>query len=180
MLQPTLQGSIMSFHDKQLPQQPQAPPSFSQLGHMGPSEASLQNSPAREEGEVPESELDPDTRRRLLILQHGQDIRDHPPREPPPFPVITPAPPVSTLPVQPRGNWFPSEEEINPIQRNRSLPKQVQKEFSLKSEAFEKHQPQRSSSFQGAEGSVPSDKSFHENFRLPKEVTGAGPTFLQF
>ncbi|XP_024536325.1 RNA polymerase II C-terminal domain phosphatase-like 1 isoform X1 [Selaginella moellendorffii] len=26
-----------------------------------------------EEGEVPESELDPDTRRRLLILQHGQD-----------------------------------------------------------------------------------------------------------
>ncbi|KAG8071583.1 hypothetical protein GUJ93_ZPchr0006g44155 [Zizania palustris] len=45
----------------------------------------LQGSPAREEGEVPESELDPDTRRRLLILQHGQDTRD-----PTPLPVIPP------------------------------------------------------------------------------------------
>ncbi|CAK9276940.1 unnamed protein product [Sphagnum jensenii] len=28
---------------------------------------------AREDGEVPETDIDPDTRRRLLILQHGQD-----------------------------------------------------------------------------------------------------------
>ncbi|OVA01827.1 hypothetical protein BVC80_9075g73 [Macleaya cordata] len=32
--QPTLQGSIMPFHDKQFPQ-PQAPPSFNPLGHVG-------------------------------------------------------------------------------------------------------------------------------------------------
>ncbi|OVA00560.1 NLI interacting factor [Macleaya cordata] len=171
--QPTLQGSIMPFHDKQFPQ-PQAPPSFNPLGHVGPSEASLQSSPAREEGEVPESELDPDTRRRLLILQHGQDTRDnmiHASREPP-FPVRPPpSPQVSAPQVQSRGSWFPSEEEISPRKRNRTLPKQVPKDFPLESEAmrFDKHRPHRSSSFQGVEGSVPSDRTFHENFRLPKE-----------
>lgn len=44
---------------------------------VGASEASADGSPGREEGEIPESELDPDTRRRLLILQHGQDNGAH-------------------------------------------------------------------------------------------------------
>ncbi|KAJ3680335.1 hypothetical protein LUZ60_016613 [Juncus effusus] len=48
----------------------------------------------REEGEVQESELDPDTRRRLLILQHGQDTRDSSPPFPPPPPPVGPAPPA--------------------------------------------------------------------------------------
>ncbi|XP_026392278.1 RNA polymerase II C-terminal domain phosphatase-like 1 isoform X1 [Papaver somniferum] len=170
--QPSTQGSVMPFHDQQLQQQPQAPPSFNPVNRVGPSEASLQNSPAREEGEVPESELDPDTRRRLLILQHGQDIREHPPKESPPFPVRPPAPPVPGPPIQSRGNWFPSEEETSPPKQNRALPKQVQKDFSVESEAmhFENSRPQRSSSFQGTGGSVQSERTFHENLRLPKEV----------
>uniref|UniRef100_A0A803LLE1 protein-serine/threonine phosphatase n=1 Tax=Chenopodium quinoa TaxID=63459 RepID=A0A803LLE1_CHEQI len=53
----------------------QAGPLARPLGNIGPKDLGLHNSPAREEGEVPESELDPDTRRRLLILQHGQDMR---------------------------------------------------------------------------------------------------------
>jgi hypothetical protein len=34
-------------------------------------DGAIQGSPGREEGEVPETDIDPDTRRRLLILQHG-------------------------------------------------------------------------------------------------------------
>ncbi|XP_078166644.1 C-terminal domain phosphatase-like 1 isoform X1 [Carex rostrata] len=62
-----------------------------------PEASPAHTSQAREEGEVPESELDPDTRRRLLILQHGQDTRD----TPPPFPVASaiPAVPVPPVPV---------------------------------------------------------------------------------
>lgn len=46
---------------------------------VGASDASADGSPGREEGEIPECELDPDTRRRLLILQHGQDNGVHNP-----------------------------------------------------------------------------------------------------
>ncbi|KAG8060118.1 hypothetical protein GUJ93_ZPchr0002g24983 [Zizania palustris] len=76
----------------------QGPPaSFSQpVAQLSLSDP-LQGSPAREEGEVPESELDPDTRRRLLILQHGQDTRD----PTPPLPVIPPA----------QASGFPLESE---------------------------------------------------------------------
>ncbi|KAL0398639.1 UNVERIFIED_CONTAM: RNA polymerase II C-terminal domain phosphatase-like 1 [Sesamum radiatum] len=72
----TIQGSAMSFPGQQLSQVTTLlkPP----LAQLGQAETTLQSSPAREEGEVPESELDPDTRRRLLILQHGQDMREHP------------------------------------------------------------------------------------------------------
>ncbi|KAF5180559.1 Rna polymerase ii c-terminal domain phosphatase-like, partial [Thalictrum thalictroides] len=56
---------------------PLATSSIKPVSTVGPAEPSLKCSPAREEGEVPESELDPDTRRRLLILQHGQDTRSN-------------------------------------------------------------------------------------------------------
>ncbi|KAJ0239455.1 FCP1 homology domain-containing protein [Hirschfeldia incana] len=80
--------------------------------HLVPSEPSLQNSPGSEEGEVPESELDLHTRRRLLILQHGQDPRDAAPSEP----SYLKRPPVQAPPphVQPRNGWFPAEEEMGP------------------------------------------------------------------
>ncbi|CAL0312163.1 unnamed protein product [Lupinus luteus] len=80
------------------------------MGQVAPPEPSLHSSPAREEGEVPESELDPDTRRRLLILQHGQDIRDHTSTESP-FPISQPMQ-VSAPHVPSRGAWFPVEVEI--------------------------------------------------------------------
>ncbi|CAF2070355.1 unnamed protein product [Brassica oleracea var. botrytis] len=84
--------------------------------HLVPSEPSLQNSPASVEGEVPESELDLDTRRRLLILKHGQDPRDAAPSEPS-FPK---RPPVQAPPphVQPRNGWFAAEEEMDPKTEN--------------------------------------------------------------
>ncbi|PWA97875.1 C-terminal domain phosphatase-like 1 [Artemisia annua] len=90
-------------------------------------ETSVHSSPAREEGEVPESELDPDTRRRLLILQHGMDMR-----EPPQFPVRPPMQ-VTAPRVEPRGGgWFPPMgEEMGPRQLNRIAPP---KEFPLQSE----------------------------------------------
>lgn len=76
--QPASQASIAPFHGNLFSQ---AGPLARPLGNIGPQDLGLHSSPAREEGEVPESELDPDTRRRLLILQHGQDMRESLPNE---------------------------------------------------------------------------------------------------
>ncbi|GMY37319.1 RNA polymerase II C-terminal domain phosphatase-like 1 [Fagus crenata] len=161
---PTTQGSVMPFSNIQYPQ---AASLVKPLGQVGPPEPSLQSSPAREEGEVPESELDPDTRRRLLILQHGQDTRDHAPTETsfpgrPPMQVAAPR-------VQSRSGWFPVEEEMSPRQLSRAAPK----EFSLDSEPMhiEKHRSQHPSFFPKVESSVTSDnRVLQENQRLPKEA----------
>ncbi|CAN7013824.1 unnamed protein product [Brassica rapa subsp. trilocularis] len=151
------QPSAMAFPSTQF----QQPTSIAK--HLVPSEPSLQSSPAREEGEVPESELDPDTRRRLLILQHGQDTRDAAPSEPP-FPQ---RPPVQAPPpphVQPRNGWFPVEEEIDPA----SLRRTVSKEYPLDSESL--NRPRHQSFFPKIENSTTqSDRMPHENRRLPKE-----------
>ncbi|CAF2130587.1 unnamed protein product [Brassica napus] len=151
------QPSAMAFPGTQF----QQPTSIAK--HLVPSEPSLQSSPAREEGEVPESELDPDTRRRLLILQHGQDTRDAAPSEPP-FPqrpaVQAPPPPH----VQPRNGWFPVEEEIDPAPLRRT----VSKEYQLDSESL--NRPRHQSFFPKIENSTTqSDRMPHENRRLPKE-----------
>lgn len=79
------------------------------------------SSPIREEGEVPESELDPDTRRRLLILQHGQDTgQAHVPLEKvedSSFPSLQ-----VSLPGTSSGGWLGAEEEMSPHQPSRSSP----------------------------------------------------------
>ncbi|XP_010538519.1 PREDICTED: RNA polymerase II C-terminal domain phosphatase-like 1 [Tarenaya hassleriana] len=135
------------------------------LVSAGSVEPSLQNSPAREEGEVPESELDPDTRRRLLILQHGQDSRDPAPSEPP----LPQRPPVQVPPphVQPRSGWFPVEEEIDPAPLRRTVPK----EYPLDSEMVhvEKHRSHQSSFFPMTDGSTQPDRMLRENRRPPRE-----------
>lgn len=156
--QPALQGAIMPFRNMQLPQVITSVPK--PLSQVGLPETSLHSSPAREEGEVPESELDPDTRRRLLILQHGQDTRDHAPIEAP-FPVRPPLQ-VSVPRVQPRGNWFTVEEEVS-----RVVPP---KEFPLQSEPvhIERHRP-HPPFLHKVESSISSDRVL-ENQRLPKEV----------
>uniref|UniRef100_M4FCE5 protein-serine/threonine phosphatase n=1 Tax=Brassica campestris TaxID=3711 RepID=M4FCE5_BRACM len=150
------QPSAMAFPSTQF----QQPTSIAK--HLVPSEPSLQSSPAREEGEVPESELGPDTRRRLLILQHGQDTRDAAPSEPP-FPQ---RPPVQAPPpphVQPRNGWFPVEEEIDPAPLRRT----ASKEYPLDSESL--NRPRHQSFFPKIENSTQSDRLPHENRRLPKE-----------
>lgn len=155
--QPGAQGSVMSFPNKPFPQ------SAMLIKPLAP-EPTMQSSPAREEGEVPESELDPDTRRRLLILQHGQDTRDHASNDPP-FPIRPPIQ-VSVPRVQSRGGWFALDEEISPRQLNRS------KEFPLDSDTMhiEKHRPHHSSFFHKVESSVSADRIHQENQRLSKEV----------
>ncbi|KAK9131738.1 hypothetical protein Scep_011266 [Stephania cephalantha] len=161
------QGSIMPFNEKHLAQ---GSPLGKQFGHLGASEPSLQGSPGREEGEVPESELDPDTRRRLLILQHGQDIRDSIARE-----SSFPARPAVQVPAPlnpPRGNWLPFEEEMSPRQPNRAVPKPSANEspFELEPIRFDKHRHPRGSFFRGAENSFSSGKIFQDNRRFNKEV----------
>ncbi|XP_073101362.1 RNA polymerase II C-terminal domain phosphatase-like 1 isoform X2 [Elaeis guineensis] len=128
----------------------------------GLPEPSLQGSPAREEGEVPESELDPDTRRRLLILQHGQDTRD----PTPPFTVRSPLH-EAVPPVQSQGNWFPMEEEMNPKQLNRAP-----KEFTVEPETVHvnKKRPHHQSYFRSGENSISSERVLHENQRLPMQL----------
>jgi RNA polymerase II C-terminal domain phosphatase-like 1/2 len=160
---PASQTSMMPFPNTQFPQ---VAPLVKQLGQVVHPEPSLQSSPAREEGEVPESELDPDTRRRLLILQHGQDSRDNAPSESP-FPA-RPSAPVSAAHVQSRGSWVPVEEEMTPRQLNRTP-----REFPLDSDSMniEKHQTHHPSFFPKVESNIPSDRMIHENQRLPKEVT---------
>ena len=119
----------------------------------------LQGSPAREEGEVPESELDPDTRRRLLILQHGQDTRDPTPPLPEIPPVQVPAPPV-----QPHGNWFPAEDGMNPSNLNRGSAG-----FTVGSDSmlYEKKQPPHPSFFHGGDNPMSSDRFSYQNQRFP-------------
>lgn len=160
---PPTQPSMMPFHNMQFPQ---AASLVKPLGHVSPAELGLHSSPAREEGEVPESELDPDTRRRLLILQHGQDTRESAPSEPP-FPV-RPQVQVSVPRVQSRAGWFPVEEEMSP----RKLSRMVPKELPLNSEPMqiEKHRSHHSAFFPKVESSMPSDRILQENQRLPKEV----------
>ncbi|KAL6992600.1 protein-serine,threonine phosphatase [Sarracenia purpurea var. burkii] len=147
---------------KQLPQLTTVVKPFIQIG---PPETCLQSSPAREEGEVPESELDPDTRRRLLILQHGQDTRDHAFGERQ-FPVRPPLQ-VSVPLVQAHGSRFRVEEEMSPKLLNRVLPP---KESPLNSEAMhaEKHRS-RQLFVNKMESSISSDRVL-ESQRLPKEA----------
>lgn len=163
--QPTIQGPVVPFPAQHLPQVTSV--LKSSVTQIIPQDTSLQSSPAREEGEVPESELDPDTRRRLLILQHGQDTRDQVSSEPK-FPMGTPLQ-VSVPPrVQPHG-WFPVEEEMSPRQLNRALPP---KEFPLNPESMHinKHRPPHPPFLPKMETSMPSDRVLFENQRLPKEV----------
>ncbi|XP_043807812.1 RNA polymerase II C-terminal domain phosphatase-like 1 isoform X3 [Manihot esculenta] len=157
----TSQPSVMPFASMQFPQ---ATSPVKPLAQVGPPEPSLQSSPAREEGEVPESELDPDTRRRLLILQHGQDTRDHAPNEQQ-IPV-RPSMQVSVPRVQSGGSWVPVEEEMSPRQLNRA----ISREFPLDSEPLhlEKHRPHHTPFFPKVDNSIPSDRMLHENQRLPK------------
>ncbi|CAH9141707.1 unnamed protein product [Cuscuta epithymum] len=128
---------------------------------------SLQSSPAREEGEVPESELDPDTRRRLLILQHGMDNREHPPGESQPS--ARSSVPTSVPRVQPH-SWFPNEEDmVGPGQLKRGLPP---KDFSSSGDSvhMEKHRLHPPPYHHKMDGSVPSDRLV-ESQRLPKEAS---------
>ncbi|KAK3005389.1 hypothetical protein RJ639_016793, partial [Escallonia herrerae] len=159
---PTMQGPIMPFSNKHLTQMTAA---LKPLTQVVLPETGLHSSPAREEGEVPESELDPDTRRRLLILQHGQDTRDQASSESQ-FPIRAPLQ-IPVPRVQARGNWFPVEEEMSPRQLNRVVPP---KEFALHSDAvhIEKHHP-HPSFLPKVESSVPSDRAL-ESQRLPKEA----------
>ncbi|XP_020220729.1 RNA polymerase II C-terminal domain phosphatase-like 1 isoform X2 [Cajanus cajan] len=161
---PTAQASVMQFGSVQFPQPNTL---VKPMRQVTPPEPSLHSSPAREEGEVPESELDPDTRRRLLILQHGQDTREHTSSEPP-VPIRHPIP-VSAPSVPSRRGWFSAEEEMGPQQLNRLVPK----EFPIDSEPLhiEKHWPCHSSLFSKGVDSISSDRVLHESHqRFPKEV----------
>ncbi|XP_007025680.2 PREDICTED: RNA polymerase II C-terminal domain phosphatase-like 1 [Theobroma cacao] len=156
------QPSIVSFSNMQFPL---AAPVVKPVAPVAVPEPSLQSSPAREEGEVPESELDPDTRRRLLILQHGQDTRDHTPPEPA-FPPVRPTMQVSVPRGQSRGSWFAAEEEMSPRQLNRAAPK----EFPLDSERMHIEKHRHPPFFPKVESSIPSDRLLRENQRLSKEA----------
>ncbi|KAG8365476.1 hypothetical protein BUALT_Bualt18G0108700 [Buddleja alternifolia] len=134
---PTIQGPAVPFHNQQLPQV-----------------TTLHTSPATEEGEVPESELDPDTRRRLLILQHGQDMREHPPSE-------------SQFPARPPMH-VPLPRVPPPMQLNRVAPSM---EFPLNTDShlIENHQAQHPPFLQKVETSIPPVRVL-EGQRLLKEI----------
>ena len=162
---PAGQPSVVTFPNMQFPQ---AAHVIKPVTPVAAPEPSLQSSPAREEGEVPESELDPDTRRRLLILQHGQDTRDHTPPEPA-FPPVRPTMQGPVPRAQSRGSWFSAEEEMSPRQPNRAVPK----EFPLDSERMHIEKHRHPPFFPKVESSIPSDRLLCENQRLPKEVIGS-------
>ncbi|KAF5177231.1 Rna polymerase ii c-terminal domain phosphatase-like [Thalictrum thalictroides] len=161
------QGSSMLFQDKQLSQ---LGSSVKLLPSLVPSQSSLQGSPSREEGELPESDIDPDIRRRLLILQHGQDKRDQMTKDLP-YPVRPPVQ-ASQPPVQSHGSWSPLAEEMSTRQPNQALPKILPGEFPSESEAkhFDKHQPSHTSYFYGVEGSVTSDRTRFDYRKPSKEA----------
>lgn len=159
------QGATQVISSLQNNQYPQTVASIKPLGQPGLPEASLQGSPAREEGEVPESELDPNTRRRLLILQHGQDTRDHIPKDSA-LPARVPMQVSMTPSIQSHGSWFPLEEEMSPRKLNRAP-----KEFPFEPEAvrFDKSRSHHSF-FHRMENSIRPERTIHEKQRLSKEV----------
>lgn len=163
ILQPTMQGPVVRFPHQQLAQVTSV--LKTPTSQTVPPEASLQGSPAREEGEVPESELDPDTRRRLLIWQHGQDSRDRASSEPQ-FPARTQI--QASAPRSQGRGWFPVEEEMSPRQVSRVTP---QKEYPLNSEPLqiEKHRPHPPFDNE-VENPIPPDRAFLESQRIPKET----------
>lgn len=163
VLQPTIQVPVVRFPNQQLAQVTSA--LKTPTSQTIPPEASLQSSPAREEGEVPESELDPDTRRRLLIWQHGQDSRERASSEPQ-FSARTPL--QASAPRSQGRGWFPVEEEMSPQQVSRVAP---QKEYPLNSEPLqiEKHRPHPPFDNK-VENPIPPDRAFLESQRIPKEV----------
>lgn len=150
---------VSSLHDNQ---QPLSMGSVKPLVQPGIPESSLQGSPAREEGEVPESELDPNTRRRLLILQHGQDTRDHVPNDSV-LPARVPLQVSLNPPIQSHGGWFPVEEEMSPRKLNRAP-----KDFAFEPEAvrYDKNRP----FFPRVDNFSRPERPIHDNQRLPKEV----------
>ncbi|XVE51305.1 hypothetical protein DITRI_Ditri02bG0029500 [Diplodiscus trichospermus] len=156
------QPAMVSFPSMQFPQSAQL---IKPVAPVAAPEPSFQSSPAREEGEVPESELDPDTRRRLLILQHGQDTRDHTPPEPA-FPPVRPTVQVPVPWAQSRGSWFSAEEEMSPRQLNQAVPK----EFLLDSERMQVEKNRHPPFSPKVESSIPSDRPLRENQRLSKEA----------
>ncbi|OQU82010.1 RNA polymerase II C-terminal domain phosphatase-like 1 isoform X2 [Sorghum bicolor] len=147
----------MLLNNDQDPQPPSLRWPVAQSGHVDSS----QGSPAREEGEVPESELDPDTRRRLLILQHGQDTRD----PAAPFPAGSPAQ-VSVPPVQSHENWFCLEDEMNPRNLNK-----VSTEFHLESDSvhYDKKQLQHTSYIPIGDNPMSYDRYDYQNQRYPSQ-----------
>ncbi|KAH6763969.1 C-terminal domain phosphatase-like 1 [Perilla frutescens var. hirtella] len=157
---PTTQGPAMPFSNQQLPQV--ATLLRTPLAGPGKAEKTLRSSPVREEGEVPESELDPDTRRRLLILQHGQDMREHPQTETqfaarPPAQVPLPR-------VHPHG-WFPVEEEMTLRPLNRISPPL---EFNAESLPIDKNRVRNSTFLHEVQTSIPPGRIL-DSQRLPKE-----------
>ncbi|KAH9626987.1 hypothetical protein KSS87_017838 [Heliosperma pusillum] len=189
--QPTAQVSMTPFLSNLFSQ---AGPLVRPLSSIGPPELGLHNSPAREEGEVPESELDPDTRRRLLILQHGHDFRENIPNEAPfpvrspvqapvaghmpgplplagpgPVPIQAPVPgssPVSAPRVQSRGSWFPVEGHMSPGPMSRPVPKEYP--VGPDSGYIEKQRPPP---FQRrVDSSVRSNRPFPEKLRPTREA----------
>lgn len=150
---------VMPSNNDQDPQPLSLSWPVAQSVHVDPS----QGSPSREEGEVPESELDPDTRRRLLILQHGHDTRD-------PAPSFSAEPPaqVSVPPVQCHGNWFSLDDEMNP--RNLS---RVSKEFHLESDSvhYDRKQLQHTSCIPIEDNSISYDRYRYQNQRYPFQVS---------
>ncbi|TYH68494.1 hypothetical protein ES332_D06G263800v1 [Gossypium tomentosum] len=165
-LAPSLQFTIPTSSSVPLPivQFSEAAQVITPVAPVVALEQSLQSSPAREEGEVPESELDPDTRRRLLILQHGQDTRDHTPE--PAFPPVGPKMQVPIPHAQSCGSWFPAEEEMSQRQLNRAVPK----DFPLDPERMNIEKHRHPPFFPKFENSIPSDRILHENRRFQKEA----------
>lgn len=155
--QPTVQGPSTSFPTQQLPQV--NTPLKQPIAQIGQGETTIHSSPAREEGEVPESELDPDTRRRLLILQHGQDMREPVPARP--------AMQVSVPRAQAHG-WNPIEEEMSQV--NQMTPP---KEFTLNAESLpiDKNQVHHPSFLHKMESALTPARALLESRRLLKEVT---------
>ncbi|KAM7262854.1 hypothetical protein ACFE04_000537 [Oxalis oulophora] len=174
-LAPSLQFPVASSNPVQMAtaQAPTIQYPTTQLHQVAPTlvktsqgpEPSLQNSPAREEGEVPESELDPDTRRRLLILQHGMDMSNLPPVEPPPPFPVKPVNQVSVPRVPTHGSWLPVEEKVSPPQQ---LNRGAARDYPLDSGPMHM---EKNRFFPKVESSIQSDKMYHENQRFPKEVS---------
>ncbi|GLJ20848.1 hypothetical protein SUGI_0380140 [Cryptomeria japonica] len=130
-------------------------------------EPSDNGSPGREEGEIPESECDPNMRRRLLILQHGQDPgqRDFNSYEPPLLRSMTQS---SLPPNQILAGFVGAGKMCQQI-----LKTSHENTYDSESQSFDICHLRNNSFCSGPETSLPSNRNIREFKRsLPKKVFG--------
>ncbi|XP_077238722.1 carboxyl-terminal domain (ctd) phosphatase-like 2 isoform X2 [Tasmannia lanceolata] len=109
---------------------------------------------APREGESTHSGFDHDIRRRLLIMNHGQNNNSTDPY------ITKPPPQISAIPAQSRGGWLVSEEDVNAGQLNKKSAGLIQESEALQPD---KQRPFNDPLYHSPEASIFTERPGHDS-----------------